>query len=52
MEPGVLEEVVGRVLNHTPISITGHRYVRPTLDALRPAMQTICSELSNRMTSD
>jgi integrase len=52
MEAGVLEEVVGRLLNHTPISITGHRYVRPSLDALRPAMQTICSELSNRVTSD
>jgi integrase len=26
MEAGVLEEVVGRLLNHTPLSITGQRY--------------------------
>ncbi|WP_127903874.1 tyrosine-type recombinase/integrase, partial [Solirhodobacter olei] len=36
MEAGVLEEVVGRLLNHTPLSITGRRYVRPSLDALSP----------------
>ena len=48
MEAGVLEEVVGRLLNHTPLSITGHRYVRPSLDALRPAMQTVCDELARR----
>jgi integrase len=49
MEAGVIEEIVGRLLNHTPLSITGHRYVRPSLEALRPAMATICSELSERM---
>ncbi|MDU8944694.1 tyrosine-type recombinase/integrase [Ovoidimarina sediminis] len=48
MEAGVLEEVVGRLLNHTPLSITGQRYVRPSLDALRPAMQTVCDELARR----
>lgn len=41
MEAGVLEEVVGRLLNHTPLSITGQRYVRPSLDALRPAMELV-----------
>jgi integrase len=49
MEAGVLEEIVGRLLNHTPISITGQRYARPSLDALRPAMQIACDELSNRL---
>lgn len=48
MEAGILEEVVGRLLNHTPLSITGQRYVKPSLDALRPAMQTVCDELSYR----
>ena len=38
MEAGVLEEIVGRLLNHTPLSITGQRYARPSLDALRPSM--------------
>ena len=49
MEAGVLEEVVGRLLNHTPISITGQRYMRPSLDALRPAMDTVCSEMQSRL---
>jgi len=48
MEAGILEEIVGRLLNHTPLSITGHRYVRPSLDALRPAMQATCDELDRR----
>lgn len=48
MEAGVLEEIVGRLLNHTPLSITGQRYAKPSLDALRPHMETICSELSSR----
>ncbi|WP_085807773.1 tyrosine-type recombinase/integrase [Roseovarius albus] len=48
MEAGVLEEVVGRLLNHTPLSITGQRYALPSLDALRPAMETVCSELQLR----
>ena len=48
MEAGVLEEVVGRLLNHTPLSITGQRYVRPSFEALRPAMETVCAELDRR----
>jgi len=36
-------------LNHTPLSITGQRYARPSLDALRPAMQTICDALESRI---
>ena len=47
-EAGVLEEIVGRLLNHTPLSITGQRYAKPSLDALRPAMKTACDELANR----
>ena len=49
MEAGVFEEIVGRLLNHTPISITGQRYARPSLDALRPAMQVACDELKQRI---
>ncbi len=48
MEAGVLEEIVGRLLNHTPLSITGQRYVKPSLDALRPHMEVICRELGAR----
>lgn len=48
MEAGVLEEVVGRLLNHTPISITGSRYMKPSLDALRPHMEQICAALQER----
>jgi integrase len=33
MGAGVLEEIVGLFLNHTPPSITGQRYARPSLDA-------------------
>lgn len=51
MEAGVLEEVVGRLLNHTPLSITGQRYVKPSLDALRPSMGTICNELHKRLSA-
>lgn len=49
MEAGVLEEIVGRLLNHTPLSVTGRRYTMPSLDALRPSMQTVCDELQQRM---
>jgi len=48
MEAGVLEEIVGRLLNHTPLSITGRRYVKPSLDALRPSMETTVKELRSR----
>jgi hypothetical protein len=49
MEAGVLEEIVGRLLNHTPLSITGQRYTRPSLGALRPSMEVACYELSKRI---
>jgi hypothetical protein len=49
MEAGVLEEIVGRLLNHTRLSITGQRYVRPSLDALRPSMEIACEEILNRI---
>lgn len=48
MEAGVLEDLVGRLLNHTPLSITGQRYVKPSLDALRPSMEIACEELTKR----
>lgn len=48
MEAGVMEEIVGRLLNHTPLSITGQRYVQPSLEALRPAMNQVCSALIKR----
>ncbi len=49
VEAGVLEEIVGRLLNHTPLSVTGQRYARPSIDALRPAMQTVSAELAARV---
>lgn len=48
IEAGVMEEIVGRLLNHTPLSITGQRYIKPSLDALRPSMEIICNELHQR----
>ncbi len=48
VEAGVFEEIVGRLLNHTPPTITGQRYARPSLDALRPHMETACAELHRR----
>lgn len=48
MEAGVLEEIVGRLLNHTPLSITGQRYAMPSLHALRPSMELLSEELSRR----
>lgn len=51
MEAGVLEEIVGRLLNHTPLTITGRRYVRPSASALSPAMQTTCDELQKRISN-
>ena len=48
MEAGVLEEIVGRLLNHTPLSITGQRYARPSIEALKPSMQAACDELMRR----
>lgn len=48
MEAGVMEEIVGRLLNHTPLSVTGQRYAKPSIDALRPHMCVVCEELSAR----
>jgi hypothetical protein len=48
MEAGVIEDIVGRLLNHTPVSVTGQRYARPSIDALRPAMEPACAELRRR----
>ena len=49
LEAGLLEETVGRLLNHTPQSITGRSYTRPALDMLRPAMATTCDALLSRI---
>lgn len=49
VEAGVLEEIVGRLLNHTPLSVTGQRYTRPSLEALRPSMVAICDEIDRRL---
>ncbi len=51
VEAGVLEEIVGRLLNHTPLSVTGQRYTKPSLEALRPHMETVCAELARRSAS-
>ena len=48
MEAGVIEDLVGRLLNHTPVSVTGQRYARPSVEALRPAMELGCAELRRR----
>jgi hypothetical protein len=45
MLAGIPEEVVGPLLYHTPAAIIGQRYARPSLDALRSAMQTACDVL-------
>jgi len=49
VEAGILEEVVGRLLNHASKTITGQRYVKPQLDFLRAAMQIIVAELERRL---
>jgi integrase len=49
MEAGIMEEIVGRLLNHTPLSITGQRYAKPSVDALRPAMEAISEEIQSRL---
>jgi hypothetical protein len=48
MEAGGIVDLVGRLLNHSPVSVTGQRYVRPSIDALRPAMELACGELRRR----
>lgn len=49
VEAGVIEDIVGRLLNHTPASVTGQRYAKPSLDALRPHVGTACLELDRRL---
>lgn len=49
VEAGVLEEIVGRLLNHTPLTVTGRRCTRPSLDALRPSMEIVCTALTERL---
>lgn len=46
VEAGVLEEVVGRLLNHTPQTVTGARYVKTSWEALRPAMEATTQALA------
>jgi hypothetical protein len=48
MLAGILEEIAGLLLYHTPAAIISQRYARPSLDALRPAMQTACDALMRR----
>lgn len=50
-EIGVSEDSIGRLLNHTSGKVTA-RYVRPSLDALRPAMAATVAELQRRMRGD
>ncbi len=49
MEAGGLEEVVGRLIYPTAMSITGQRYALPSEEALRPAMLLMCDELNRRV---
>ena len=49
VEAGILEEVIGRLLNHASKTITGQRYVKPKLEFLRSAMQVVVEELERRM---
>ncbi len=48
VESGIMEEVVGRLLNHTSQSVTGSRYVKTSIEAMRPAMERAVEELSRR----
>lgn len=49
VEAGILEEIVARLLNHTPTSVTGSRYVKLPLEALRTPMLTIVAEIERRL---
>ena len=40
-EAGLLEETVGRLLNHTPQTVTGSRYVVTDVDRLREPMRQV-----------
>jgi integrase len=48
-EIGILEEVVGRLLGHTPLSVTARHYQRPSTEALREPMKRIVSEIESRL---
>jgi integrase len=48
VEAGVPEEVIGRLLNHAPRSITGSRYVRPNLTFLRASIQIVSDTVMER----
>jgi integrase len=47
-EAGLLEEVVGRLLNHTPTSVTGARYIVVGHDKLREPMEQIITAFKRR----
>ena len=49
VEAGVIEDIVGRLLNHTPASVMGQRYAKPSNDALRPHVETACAELNPQL---
>ena len=40
-QAGLWEEQIGRLLNHTPQSVTGAHYVKVGPEELRPSMQTV-----------
>lgn len=45
MGAGVFGEVVGRLINHTPLLITGQRYPRPSQEPLRPSIKVAREEI-------
>ena len=47
-EAGLFEEVVGRLLNHTPTSVTGARYIVVGYDKLREPMEKILTAFKHR----
>ncbi|PQV58751.1 phage integrase family protein [Defluviimonas denitrificans] len=47
-EGGLLEETVGRLLNHTPTSVTGARYIVVGHERLRAPMEQIISAFKRR----
>lgn len=47
-EAGLLEETVGRLLNHTPQSVTGARYIVVAHDKLRAPMEQVISAFKRK----
>ena len=47
-EAGLLEETVGRLLNHTPASVTGAHYVVVDHEKLREPMTRVVSALERK----